>query len=253
MIMDRKLLWPLLIVALALMALYGYCYSVKTADRLARDAGAEISGSLEKSIGLVRGLADRFRSESITETFRGAIPEIESAGSGRLEVATATVTESFERSDEQWVLWGLLSLGSTVSQIHVPVTYRYHVELADPWRIEVSGPTCLVFAPPIRPSQPPTIHTDRMEKRSQSDWTLMNGEDQLEKLEQSITPILRSYAEDPRHLNLVKDKSRLTISKFIKNWLLREDQWREDRFRRVVVFFPDEVLHLEQPLEIESQ
>ena len=80
----------------------------------------------------------------------------------------------------------------------------------------------------------------------------MNGEDQLKKLEQSITPILRGYAKDPRHLNLVKDRSRLTIGNFIKDWLLREDQWREDRFRRVVVFFPDEVLHLEQPLEVEG-
>ena len=251
--MDRRLQWPLLFIALALIALYGYCYSVGTADRLARDAGAEISGSLKKTAGAVGRLADRFRSESITETFRAAIPEIESAGSGRLEVATATVTESFERSDEQKILWGLLSLGSTVSQIHVPVTYRYHVELADPWRIEVSGPTCLVFAPPIRASQPPAIHTDRMEKRSHGDWTLVNREDQMEQLEQSITPILRGYAEDPRHLNLVKDKSRLTIGRFIQDWLLGEDQWREDRFRRVVVFFPDEVIQLEQPLEAEGR
>ena len=243
--MDRRLLWPLLILALALIALSGYCYSLRTADRLARHAGAEISGTLERSIGAVRDLADRFRSESITETFLAAIPEIESAGSGRLEVATATVTESFERTAKQRILWGLLSLGSTVSQIHVPVTYRYHVELADPWRVEVSGPTCLVFAPPIRPSQPPAIHTDRMEKRSHSNWTLINGKDQLEELEKSITPVLRGYAADPRHLNLVKGKSRLTIAEFIKDWLLREDQWREDRFRRVVVFFPDEVLHLE--------
>ncbi len=251
--MDRKLAWPVLILALALLALYGYCYSVRTADQLARDAGAEISVTLEKSIGAVSELAGRFRSERITQTFRAAIPEIKSAGSGRLEVATAMVTETFERSAEQKILWGLLSLGSTISQIHVPVTYRYHVELTDPWKIEVSGPTCLVFAPPIRPSQPPAIHTDQMEKRSQSDWTLMNGEDQLERLEQSITPILRGYAEDSRHLNLVKDKARLTIGKFIKDWLLREDQWREDRFRRVVVFFPDEVLHLEQPLEVEKR
>ena len=251
--MDRRLLWPLLFLALALITLFGYCYSVLTADQLARDAGAEVSGTVERSIGAVSELADRFRSQSITETFLAAIPEIESAGSGRLEVATATVTESFTRSDELRILWGLLSLGSTVSQIHVPVTYRYHVELADPWRIEVSGPTCLVFAPRIRPSQPPAIHTDRMEKRSHSDWTRMNGEDQLEELEKSITPVLRVYAADPRHLNLVKDKSRLTIAEFIMDWLLREDQWREDRFRRVVVFFPDEVLHLEQPLEVEGQ
>ena len=84
-----------------------------------------------------------------------------------------------------------------------------------------------------------------MEKRSHSNWTLINGKDQLEELEKSITPVLRGYAADPRHLNLVKGKSRLTIAEFIKDWLLREDQWREDRFRRVVVFFPDEVLHLE--------
>ena len=155
---DRRLLWPLLILALALIALSGYCYSLRTADRLARHAGAEISGTLERSIGAVRDLADRFRSESITETFLAAIPEIESAGSGRLEVATATVTESFERTAKQRILWGLLSLGSTVSQIHVPVTYRYHVELADPWRVEVSG-TDLPGLCPTHPAQPAPGHS----------------------------------------------------------------------------------------------
>ena len=108
--MDRRLLWPLLIFFLGLIGLFGYCYSVRTADQLARDAGAEISGTLEKSMGALGKLAARFRSESITETFRAAIPQVESAGSGRQEVASATVTESFERSDEQRILWGPLSV-----------------------------------------------------------------------------------------------------------------------------------------------
>jgi len=51
--MDRRLLWPLLFLALSLITLFGYCYSVLTADQLARDAGAEVSGTVERSIGAV--------------------------------------------------------------------------------------------------------------------------------------------------------------------------------------------------------
>ncbi len=251
--MERRLLWPLVLPAIALIALYGYCYTVRTADRLARDAASEARDRLENTLESINGLVDRFRSENITQTFLASIPQIESAGAGRLEVATSTVTESFERSAEQTILWGLFSMGSTVTQIQVPVTYRYHVELSDPWRVEVSGPTCMVFAPRIRPSQPPAIHTDQMEKRSHSDWTRFNADNQLEELEKSVTPILRQYAADERHLSVVRDKSRQTIARFIRDWLLREDQWREDRFRQVVVLFPDEVLRLDGPQEVETR
>ena len=247
--MEKKLNWPLLVVILGVLSVGGYMFSVWTASRLARDAGSALEEGVRSSFGAVSNLAERFRSGEITQTFLASVPEVHSAGSGRLEVATSTVTEMFERSDEYRVFWGLLSLGSTISQIQVPVTYRYHVNLADPWRIEVSGQTCLVYAPAIQGSQPPAIHTDRMEKRSQAGWARLDAQQQLDTLQKSITPILRNYAGDSRHLNVVKDQCRRTIAEFVRDWLLREDHWRQDRFQNVVVFFPDEVLSLEAPVE----
>ena len=104
----------------------------------------------------------------------------------------------------------------------------------------MSGQTCLVVAPPIRPSLPPAIHTDRMEKRSEAGWARFNAQRQLDALERGITPTLNRYAMDPRHLDLVRDKCRQTVAEFVRTWLLREDQWRTDRFHTITVLFADE-------------
>ena len=64
--MERRLLWPLVLPAIALIALYGYCYTVRTADRLARDAASEARDRLENTLESINGLVDRFRSENIT-------------------------------------------------------------------------------------------------------------------------------------------------------------------------------------------
>jgi len=39
---------------------------------------------------------------------------------------------------------------------------------------------------------------------------------------------------------LVREEARKTVAGFVKNWLLKEDQWREDRFHSVIVRFSDE-------------
>ena len=45
---------------------------------------------------------------------------------------------------------------------------------------------------------------------------------------------------DPAHLRIVREPCRKAVAEFVKNWLLREEHWREDRFTSVVVIFPDE-------------
>ena len=124
----------------------------------------------------------------------------------------------------------------------MPVTYRYHLRLADAWEIEISDQTCIVHAPRVRASQPPAIHTERMTKRSESDWLRFNADQQLEELERSLTPTLEDYAEDERHLNLVREQCRRTVAEFVRSWLLMEDHWRDDRFRSIVVVFEDEAV-----------
>lgn len=186
------------------------------------------------------GLAGKFRQQTITETFLSALPTLARTPGGTLELATATSTETLTRTDEKTIAWDMIYLGKTVSEISVPVTYRYHLNLRDAWKLEVSGSTCIVRAPAIRPTLPPAIHTDRMQKRSAAGWARFDAAEQLAELERSLTPRLARHAADPRRLALVREECRKTVGEFVRDWLLREDHWRRDRFTSIKVVFADE-------------
>ncbi len=240
--------WPLVLVVLAAAGLLVYLETLRRVDRV----GDALGSGLDRVEEVARG----FLSGNITESFVSSIPEIDSAGSGNLELATVRATETFTQSDERRVLWDVVSLGVTVTEVKVPVTYRYHLRLDDPWRLEVSDDTCTVWAPAIRATQPPAIHTEGMEKRVDESWLRFDGADQLAALEKSITPRLRVYAQDPRHVALVRDESRRTVAEFVRTWLLMQDQWRSDRLRTITVNFPDEGLgreRLEPTIRLEKE
>ena len=138
------------------------------------------------------------------------------------------------------VAWNLIPLGTTVTEIRVPVTYRYHVRLDEPWRLEVEGQNCVVHAPEIRPTLPPAIDTGRMEKFSERGWLRFNEDEQMEGLERSLTGVLSERASDAGHLELVRERCRVEVAEFVRSWLLVEDHWREDRFRSITVIFADD-------------
>jgi hypothetical protein len=193
--------------------------------------------NIGRSIG---GIAERFQTGKITTTFLASIPEVVSTGSGNLEVATASATETFTRSDDRRILWDLISLGETVTEIRAKVTYRYHVSFNDHWDIDTSEQTCVVKAPVLRPSLPPAIHTETIEKRTESGWLRFDAERQMAELEKAITTTIGRYASNPQHLNMVRETARKTVAEFVRRWLLKEDHWRNDRFRAIVVVFADE-------------
>ncbi len=238
--------WPLAAVALGLLGLLVFWLTLRQASRAADEIGDLVAGAADRAEAVARG----FLTGNITETFLASIPQVDPDGGGNLELAKVEITETLTRSEERRIFWDSVSLGTTVTEIKVPVTYRYHLRLDDPWRLEVSGQTCLVYAPRIRPSQPPAIHTDRMEKRAQEDWLRFDAEEQLEALERSITPRLISRAGGPGHLALVREPSRRTVADFVRVWLLREDQWRDDRFHAIKVIFADEEVTEPGALEI---
>jgi hypothetical protein len=186
------------------------------------------------------GLAAKFRQAHITETFTSALPKLARTPGGNLELATATATETLTRTDERTVAWDMIYLGKTVSEISVPVTYRFHLQLRDPWKLDVVGTTCVVRAPAIRPSLPPAIHTDGMQKRSEAGWARFDAREQMAELERTLTPRLTRHAADPRRLALVREECRKTVAEFVRDWLLREDHWRKDRFTAIQVIFADE-------------
>jgi hypothetical protein len=232
--------WPLAIVVLACLALFAFLAFLWVTKKTYDETLARGGRAGESAARTAESIAERFMHGNITKAFVAAIPEISSTGAGNLELATSDQTESFRAEDEKSVLWEKLYLGKTVSEIRVPVTYRYHLRLADAWHLDVSGQTCIVVAPVIRPSLPPAIHTDKMEKKSDAGWGRFNAREQMADLEKGITPTLASYAADARHLALVRDPCRKTVAEFVLNWLLKEDQWRTDRFHTIKVIFTDE-------------
>ncbi len=226
--------WPLVVALLCLIGFWIYSRTLDTAG----DAARALPDSIDQAGRGLAQIAESFSRGRITTTFVSAIPTL--SANPKLEVATAEVTETFTREDEKRILWDYISLGRTVSQIKAPVTYRYHVSLEAPWRLDVSGQTCIVHAPAVQPSLPPALHTDRMEKKTDEGWLRFNAKKQMEALERSLTPILVEYASDPRHRELVRETCRKGVARFVRNWLLEEDHWRTDRFTAVKVIFADE-------------
>lgn len=228
--------WPLVVALLALLSLIG----VRELRETVRDGG-KASADAVRAVGeSAAEIASRFQTGTITTTFISAIPRLVPDGGILLELAAFEATEILTRTDDKRIFFDMVPLGSTVSEIRVPVTYRYHLRLDEEWRLEVADGVCVVHAPLIRPTQPPAIHTDRMEKRSESGWLRFNEDEEMEDLERSLTPTLVTRAEDADHLELVRDRCRRRVAEFVRSWLLLEEQWGPDRFNHVEVIFADE-------------
>jgi len=232
----RVLRWPLVVVVLGLLA-YLVVHQI---GRAAREGGRAATDIVREVGGRAVDIAAAFQSGTITTTFISAIPSFTADSGAKLELASFRATEILRKTDERRVAWDLFSLGTTVSEIRVPVTYRYHVRLDEPWRLEVEGQNCVVHAPRIRPSLPPAIDTGGMEKYSDRGWLRFNEDEQMEGLERSLTEVLSGRAADATHLEMVRERCRLAVAEFVRSWLLVEDHWRKDRFRSITVIFADE-------------
>lgn len=228
-----KFRWPIVIVLVALIFIGGIVAIVKSCAKIPSET-VDAFGKQAAS------LLEKFDQKHITRTFEESLPRLTSSPGGRLELAALTVTEDLSESNNLATVWGQLDLGSTVTEIKVPATYRYYVRLHDAWKLEIATNICIVHAPRIHPFLPPAIDTSRMEKKSSEGWARFNAAEQMDQLEKDLTPTLVLYAGDVRHLSLVREECRKNVAQFVRDWLLREQQWRNDRFTAVKVIFPDE-------------
>ena len=201
---------------------------------------------IEESAGVVQGVGDFFHSvadkmhtRSVEETFRERITQVVSTEGDVLELARVETEETFTRADSRSLFGEMLYLGTTISEIRVPVIYRYHLKLSEAWKIEIRDQECRVLAPMLRPSLPPAIRTDGMEKKSASGWLRFNAVENLLQLEKDLTPRVEERAGDKRHLNLAREASRRSVEQFVRKWVL-EDHPDIGRMK-VLVTFPDEV------------
>ena len=227
--------WPIAFMVAAAFALIAYLVTLQrvtsAAERLGKVPGHLVAGLSEAVSGFLTG--------DVTQRFVSSLPMHEDVGSGRLEVAVAATTEGMTRTDEQRAFWDLLSLGSTQVEIRVPVTWRWHLPLDDGWTATIEDGVLTVVAPAPRPSLPPAIHTDGIERRSQADWLRFDAGLRLAELERELTPLLIERAVDPTHRAMAREPARQTIERFALLWIARQSA-ETGPIRAVVVRFADE-------------
>lgn len=219
-----------LIVILIVAGLIIYLAPMIFADRLA-----------QKGKDTITGIAEAFRPEEVIESFnvyREA--KIEGTEGNILEVAKGEATETFTRKTNLEWFGKSMPLGTTVSEISVPATYRYHIDLNGDWFIQSDGKRLLVMAPKLRPSLPVAFDTAGMQKKTKSGWGRWDGDENLDELEQSLTAKLAVRAGDSESIKKYRDTSRLAVAKFLQTWLLNQDAWADGKFEEIVVRFEDE-------------
>ncbi len=230
----------LVILALAVIGYLSFRGTKETVDKGVNilDRGLAIA---EKAVEQGPAIAEGFLHGRITQTFRSSLPSIQSTGGDVLELATSESEEIITREEERRIGWDWIYLGKTVAEIRARVTFRYHVRLSDAWELTVRSNVCIVRAPQIRPSLPPAIHSDTMERRAESGWARFDKNERLAELEKSMTGVLSERAKDPLHVESVRETCRKSVAEFVKRWLLKEEHWRTDRFTSIIVIFPDEI------------
>jgi hypothetical protein len=188
-------------------------------------------------------IAKEFNPDEVIKTFDQWRELEATATEGNiLEIATATATEKFTRQTNLEIFGKTLPLGTTVSEIQVPATYRYHIDLNGEWIITADGNRLLVLAPPVLPSLPVAFDTGKVQKESKAGWARWDGQDNLDELEKGLTEKLAVRAADPDSINKIQDEGRIAVAKFVRRWLESHKAWDIDQFEKIVVGFHDEDL-----------
>ena len=200
----------------------------------------EASSLAKQGLAWLKGMPAGLESRHITEVFRESITRIDPTHGDVLELATLESDETVAKFDMKTLFGDRLYLGTTESEIRVPVVYRYHLKLSEDWRLETHGNVVTVIAPQIRPTLPPAIRLERMEKKTESGWLRFNKEQNLASLEKTLSSTLERRAGSPGRMKQVREPCRKSVAEFVKNWLLKEPPASRDGLTAIIVVFADE-------------
>ena len=196
----------------------------------------------------ISGIAGAFSPDEIEQTFvEWRELQTKATDGNILEVATAEASEKMTRKTNLKLFDRVLPLGTTISEISIPATYRFHIDLNGDWFVTSRGQRILVIAPKVAPSLPVAFDTSGMQKHTKSGWARWDGDENLEELEKTITPKLNIRAGAPETLARVRDDAREAVAKFVRSWLLSRDHWDAALFNEIVIVFEDEVSGPEDP------
>ncbi|MGH1365253.1 MAG: hypothetical protein ACRBF0_16955 [Calditrichia bacterium] len=180
--------------------------------------------------------------DSLETQFMMDIPTIFRSPGGDLEVAAFKTTEGLSRTTiaklpfSDWEIPGT----RTITEIQIPVTYRYHVRMRENWNIELRNGVCLVSAPKMRPTLPPAVHTDQMRIYSDEGLFAWDGQAELQRMFHELTPTFEENASSDRNLELIRDEARETVAEFVQAWLIDRGEWNRQNVEVITVVFAGE-------------
>jgi hypothetical protein len=196
-----------------------------------------IDSTKEAAVEIVKA----FRPDVVVETFEEwRALEAKGTEGNILEVATATSTEKFSRKTNLAMFGKTLPLGTTVSELTVPATYRYHIDLNGDWFVTSDGNRLLVLAPRVQPSFPVAFDSAGVQKKTKSGWARWDSGANMEELEKSVTAKLNERAAREESIAKVRDEAREAVAKFVRTWLTQHQAWDDRQFTEIVVLFEEE-------------
>ncbi len=239
---SRLGLWIFLAVLVPVVgALVAYLAFLRQVERTLDKTKGTVDKVVDTARDTVVELAKVFKPEEIVTTFHEWRELAVTSGTGsHLEIATAEADEHFTRTTSYAVFGKRLPLSTNVSEITVPATYRFHIDLNDDWTLTPEGTRLLVRAPKVRPTLPVAFDTAKVRKKTTSGWARWDAGEDLAELEKGITEELDGRAAKPETLAKIEDEGRLAVARFVRTWLLSREAWGEGRIDEIVVVFEGE-------------
>ncbi len=224
-------LLALLLVAAALTVYFTFLRQVERTVETAKETIETVA----------RTATTLFDATKVVSTFHEWRELTVASGTGsQLEIATAEAAERFVRTTNYQVKGWKLPLSTNVSEISVPATYRFHIDLNDEWQLIPEGARLLVRAPRVRPTLPVAFDTAKVEKKTSAGWARWDSDADLAELEKGITGELGVRAGRPETLARIEDEGRLAVARFVRTWLLSQDAWGDGRIEEIAVVFEGE-------------
>ncbi len=212
----------------------------------------------------VGDFVEKLRPELTTQTFVTwqGMNHVKAEG-GKLEVASAEETVTLQNRDIVTIFGKEIPGTGSISEIRAPATYHYHIDINDTWDIQTDGRRVVVRAPSIAPTLPIAFDTARLEKKTDKGWLVWTSRDEsLTSLEKSITSRLEEKSKSPDAIAQVREKARMAVARFVRDWLLARQAWGSDPnlYDEILVSFEDEppisdvlppILHIPKSSEVQ--
>lgn len=210
---------------------------VWTVHRMTALPGAAIGQTAElvKNVGGQMVLVGRaFRQGTVREEFISHAASL--TGTSRLQVATLHQNETFQRSEQDNIAWGLISLPKVVVQAQAPVDYTYYVDFQAPWEFRQEDKTITVLAPAIG-ANTPAINVSALTFYTLEGSVWRDESAVRDRLRESLTGTLGKRARSNE--KLVREIARQKVAEFVEKWIV--EKFGDGKDYKVKVLFPDEV------------